>query len=846
MNLASALRSPWLVLAIAVSLLTATLAWTLQQKLTDDLKIAHQTAARELNLIASMVTAALQAGRYQDAERLVRDWGQANPRVAQLQLVAANGFVIATYERPAAAADVVVLSAPIAYSYRAAANLRLSLDLAQIYRLHYRLAIEVVAVFAAFAALVAALLGVALARQRGAVALRLRSEELARNEERLRQALQAGRMGVFDWDLASGKIVWSAEHAELFGMRLKHFDGTYETFAEHIHADDLPLVEEAFAAARRNRSLYRSEYRVIWPDGSQHWVEGHGEFVYRDDRPIHMHGVVVNIDERKRGEQLLNDEKKVLELAATGATLTHTLDTIAHNVEALAPDVLCSILLVSADGEHLCDGAAPSLPESFRQAVDGVAIGSRAGSCGTAVFLKQAVVVTDIATDPLWNDYRALALPHGLRACWATPIRASTGEVLGSFALYYRTVRAPKPFEFAIVERATHLCGIVLARNRAEVALSESEQRFRAMFEQAAVGMALISMEGRWLEPNDKLCNVLGYTRSELVGRPCQDIAHPDDGDASADVVRRLTHNEIVSHSAEERYRHKSGALVWMNVTRGLVREADGTPKYFVAVLEDIGARKQAEAALRSLTRELETRVAARTAELAETNAELEAFTYTVSHDLRAPLRAMQGLAQALREDYAAALDTAGHDYVARVIAAAARMDALIQDLLAYSHLARAALQPATVDLKKILEAAQEQLAFDIRKSHAIIDIVTPLASVSAHASTLVQVVVNLLANAIKFVKPGTQPRIRIWTETRAGHARLWVQDEGIGIDAEHRERIFRVFERLHGIETYPGTGIGLAIVRKGIERMGGATGVESNAIGSRFWIELPLAGGQK
>ena len=541
---------------------------------------------------------------------------------------------------------------------------------------------------------------------------------LQENEQRLRLALRAGQMGIYDWDLMNDAIVWSEEHAHLFGMQPGDFDGRYQTFAQRVHPDDLPRIDRAVEAARTGRQLFQEEFRIVWPDGTLHWVAGQGRCFYDDDgQALRMTGVVRDTDARKHMEIMLSGEKRVLEMTAEGAALSEILEAIAHHFEALSSDTLCSILLLDTDGVHLRHGAAPSLPHAYNRAIAGVVIGPRVGSCGTAAYRNQSVIVTDIGTDPLWTDYRALALSHGLQACWSMPIRSGDGRVLGTFALYYRETRAPGAADFELIERSTHLAGIAIAR-------------------------------------------------------------------------------------------------------------------------------KHAETALHDLTHKLEQRVAERTTQLVETNAELEAFSYTVSHDLRAPLRAVQGLAQALQEDYADALDTVGRDYAQRLIAAAERMDGLIQDLLAYSRLTRVDLTAETVDLDADIRRACEQLATDIVKCKATIKVQKSLPAVTAHPATLLQVVTNLIANAIKFVAPGVRPEINIRCEHRGHGVRLWVGDNGIGIEAEHQERIFRVFERLHGIENYPGTGIGLAIVRKGVERMHGASGVESSpGQGSRFWIELPADG---
>lgn len=227
---------------------------------------------------------------------------------------------------------------------------------------------------------------------------------------------------------------------------------------------------------------------------------------------------------------------------------------------------------------------------------------------------------------------------------------------------------------------------------------------------------------------------------------------------------------------------------------------------------------------------------------LKDSNEALDSFAYTVSHDLRAPLRAMEGFSQALVEDYEATLGDIGGDYARRINDAARRMGELIQDLLAYSRLSRSDFQLRPEPLDDILREAENAIAGDITASGALVQIDGNFPRVIGHRATLRQIIVNILSNALKFVAPQTVPRIRVFGERRSGAFRLWIEDNGIGIAPEHYQRIFQIFERLHGIEAYPGTGIGLAIVGKGVERMGGRAGVEANpAGGSRFWLEFKM-----
>ncbi|GAA6616593.1 ATP-binding protein [Scytonema sp. NUACC26] len=238
---------------------------------------------------------------------------------------------------------------------------------------------------------------------------------------------------------------------------------------------------------------------------------------------------------------------------------------------------------------------------------------------------------------------------------------------------------------------------------------------------------------------------------------------------------------------------------------------------------------------------ELEHRVAERTAALEESNADMEAFTYSVAHDLREPVRVLQGFAKILLEDYADHLDSVARDFIERILTNAERMETLLKDLLTYSRLNRLELSVSPVSLSNVMAEVLTLLEVQIQEQQAIVTVEEPLLTVMGNSTILVQAIANLLSNAIKFVSPEVQPSVRVWTQKRDLWVRLWVEDNGIGVEARHQQRIFKVFERLHAEEVYPGTGIGLAIVRRGVERIGGKVGVES-AIGqgSRLWIELP------
>jgi len=248
-------------------------------------------------------------------------------------------------------------------------------------------------------------------------------------------------------------------------------------------------------------------------------------------------------------------------------------------------------------------------------------------------------------------------------------------------------------------------------------------------------------------------------------------------------------------------------------------------------------ALKESQAQLAEYAQHLEERVQERTARLQETVSELESFSYSISHDMRAPLRAMQSFAQILAEDCGDRVGPEGRDYIRRIIGASDRMDRLIQDVLTYSRATRHEIKLGPVDVGTLLDGIVESYP-QFQPPHARIEIGRPLARVIGNEAALTQCLANLVGNAIKFVAPGVTPHVEVWTEVHGDRVRLFVRDNGIGIEPEAHEKIFHIFYQLD--RSYEGTGIGLAVVRKAAERMGGTIGLASTpGQGSTFHLDL-------
>ena len=385
----------------------------------------------------------------------------------------------------------------------------------------------------------------------------------------------------------------------------------------------------------------------------------------------------------------------------------------------------------------------------------------------------------------------------------------------------------------------------VTERLEAEARLRR-ERDFSAMILNSLPGIFyFFDAEGRWLRWNHNLETITGYSAEEIPRKlPVDFFAGGDRVKVAEAINEALREGETtVEASLLSRHREPAPFLFY-----GRRIQHDGKP-CVMGMGVDISERKRAESELRDAqeqlkiyTTELEQRVVERTAHLRQSLQSLENLLYHVAHDLRAPLRSMASFTTLLMDDYASQLDDCAKDYARRIAGSAQFMDELVQDLLTYGHLTHANFTLSSISLEQHVDTVIEQLAGKIAARNARVEVERPLPVVRANPAVVNQIVLNLLDNALKFVPADRAPQIRIRAE-RNHHVRLWVEDNGIGIKAEYHDRIFRVFERLHAGDQFQGTGIGLAIVIKAAERVGGRAGVESQlGEGSRFWVEFQNA----
>jgi PAS domain S-box-containing protein len=381
---------------------------------------------------------------------------------------------------------------------------------------------------------------------------------------------------------------------------------------------------------------------------------------------------------------------------------------------------------------------------------------------------------------------------------------------------------------------------------RSEADLEKQKEWFRVTLTSIGDGVIVADPEGRIVFMNHEAERLTGWNGVEVLLKPISSVFRLINENSrekeELPVARAFHEQKVVALPKQTLLLSKTGEEWPIEDSTAPIHDAKGAVLGVVLVFRNATDARRAQNALRSHSEDLERRVTERTTALRQTVSELEAFSYTVSHDLRSPLRAMQGFAQAVLEDYGEKLDEQGRNYLERIKNAAERLDRLIQDLLSYTRISRQEAPLAALDLDKLLRELIQHYP-NLHPPAAEVKIDGPLPRVLGHEASLTQVFSNLLGNAAKFVPSGVSPQIHVWSEDVNGDARLWIEDNGIGIPPEDYERIFQMFVQVNESQLYGGTGVGLAIVKKAVESMQGKVGlVAGEKGGSRFWVEFAKA----
>jgi PAS domain S-box-containing protein len=415
-------------------------------------------------------------------------------------------------------------------------------------------------------------------------------QRILKNQRDLRITIDA--LPAHVWSAQSDGAVDFMNQRALESTGLSLGDALGWGWGSAVHPDDLARFVDEWRAALAAGKPMEAEARVRRPDGGYCWWLIRNAPL-RDElgNIVKWYGTGLEIEDRKRAEMLQAGEKRLLEMIARGDSRAVVLDALCRLVEELASGSLSSILLLDPKANRLRHGAAPSLPATYAKAINGMVIGPSGGSCGTAAYLAEPVIVSDIATDPLWADYRDLALVHGLRACWSTPILSSEGTVLGSFAVYYREPRSPTAQEHDVMEQMTHLASIALERAQAARALQQQAN----LLEQAHDAILVWEFPRTIVYWNRGAEQLYGYSREEAIGRPSRELLHTEHPMATRDFEAALERDG--EWTGELVHTTRDGRKIVVESRHVLMRETDGR-RLVLETNRDITERRLAEEAL--------------------------------------------------------------------------------------------------------------------------------------------------------------------------------------------------------------------------------------------------------
>ena len=621
-------------------------------------------------------------------------------------------------------------------------------------------------------------------------------EALRESEERYRRTFELAGSGIAHIGLDRRFIRVNRRLCEILGYREAELLGL--TGRQISHPDDLDVINQQRPLLYEGKiDRVHVEKRYLRKDGSTVWV-AFSMVVERDaaGQPIYEIAIFDDITARKAAEQALRDNEErwhaVIDSANDGILVyDRNLNVVSCN---RAAETILGLPPAEIIGKPGFTSRLPCIH------ADGTPVAPE----------ERPTKLTVRAGRPLTSHVIGILRPGGA-VTWLSVKTA-----------FLR--RSSEADWYGIVSTIAD----VTAQRNAEEAMRESEARFRQTFELAGSGMAHVSLEGRFVRVNRRLCEILERSEAELIGRSVKDISHPLDRDLTDDKRGRVRQGELEVAHFEKRYLRPDGHTVWVDLAVALARSAAGTPLYEIAVFDDITERKNAEAALQEAHEELK-----------RSNSELEQFAYVASHDLQEPLRMVSSYTQLIDRRYGDRLDGDAREFMHYVVDGAARMKQLIEDLLAYSRVGTKGKEFREIEVEAALKRAVTNLRAAIEESGAAVTW-DPLPKVSGDDLQLAQLFQNLIGNALKF-RGRSVPRIHVSVAEKEGEWEIAVADNGIGIEPQYFERIFMVFQRLHTQADYPGTGIGLAICKKVVERHGGRIWVDSRpGEGSRFHFTLP------
>jgi diguanylate cyclase (GGDEF)-like protein/PAS domain S-box-containing protein len=414
---------------------------------------------------------------------------------------------------------------------------------------------------------------------------RLATQTQQHEQQVLAHAQEIAHLGSWEWDIASNRVTRSDELYRIYGIPPGERESTFDAYLTRVHESDRARVMAIIRQSLADHQPFEFEERLVHPDGTVRTLLSRG-VVHTNEHgePVRLLGTCQDITDQKRAQQLAVGQHDILVGVAAQHVLTESLERIARLHEELNAGALCSILLLDESGSYVLHGVAPSLPAAYNAALKGLAIGDKRGSCGTAAWRRERVIVADIATHPYWEAFKELALAHGLMACWSTPIFGSGGQVLGTFAVYYREPREPRPEELESIDRMVPVAGVAIESARLVNRLRVRDSFFDMSLELFCI---IDPATERLVQFNPFLQRLTGYSAQELADQSYRKLFHIDGRELSFNEAGQSIHEFVSGCACKD---GKERMLEWVSFAApdGLV----------YAVARDITERRQMEASL--------------------------------------------------------------------------------------------------------------------------------------------------------------------------------------------------------------------------------------------------------
>ena len=424
------------------------------------------------------------------------------------------------------------------------------------------------------------------------------SEALKESEFRWKFALEGTGDGLWDWNVPSSEVYFSKNWKEMLGYSEEEVGNGLDEWEKRVHPEDKPHVMTLLQAHLDGKTpVYISEHRLLCKTGGYKWILDRGLTVSRDatGTPLRLIGLHTDITERKLQEENKNLRNRILEMLASGESMEATLLAIITGIEKIYPEMLCSILLLDHDRTRLVNGVAPSLPNFFNNAVNGLEIGIGQGSCGTAAFTGERVVAEDLSSHPYWATFRNLTKRAGLGACWSQPILSSNHEVIGTFAIYHRNAHTPTSADFKVIEESAQLASIAISKN-----VAEYDQRIAATAFETSKGMMITDSRNVILRVNNAFTDITGYSVQDVIGKTPKMLSS---GNHDKGFYKQMWYalKKTGTWEGEVWDKRKNGEIYPQYLIINSVKDDKGEISNYVASIEDISASKEAKEKIHNL-----------------------------------------------------------------------------------------------------------------------------------------------------------------------------------------------------------------------------------------------------